>query len=130
MWLLTGFQGTSYFKANKRRLELPNALLIGQAEGLCFVRNSRVLLSNEMLSNILVTVPPRLYALGLGAWLPTTPLAAKAGQPAGRFTAVPNPAQRTLHIERTTGEEASLLLQDLLRLLLQTQYVQPLHHPE
>ena len=114
MWLLSGFQGTGYLKANKRRIELPNALLIGQAEGLCFVGNSRVFLSNEMLSNILVTVPPRLYALGLGAWVPTTALAAKAAQPAGRFTAVPNPAQHTLHIERTTGEEASLLVQDML----------------
>ena len=113
MWLLSGFPGTSYFKANKRRIELPNALLIGQAEGLCFVGRARVFISNEQLSNVLVTVPPRLYALGLGAWVPTTALAAKAASPAGRFTAVPNPAQHTVHIERSTGEEASLLLQDL-----------------
>jgi hypothetical protein len=114
MWLLTGFQGTGYLKANKRRIELPNALLIGQAEGLCFVKNGRIFISNEQISNALLTVPPRLYALGLGAWVPTTTLAAKAARPAGRFTAVPNPAQQTLHIERTTGEEASLLLQDML----------------
>lgn len=114
MWLLTGFQGTGYLKANKRRIELPNALLIGQAEGLCFVSNTRVFLSNEQISNALLTVPPRLYALGLGGWLPTTALAAKAAQPVGRFSAVPNPAQHTLHVERTTGEEASLLLQDML----------------
>lgn len=114
MWVLTGFQGTGYLKANKRRIELPNALLIGQAEGLCFVKNGRVFISNEQISNALLTVPPRLYALGLGAWVPTTTLAAKAARPAGRFTAVPNPAQQTLHIERTTGEEASLLLQDML----------------
>jgi hypothetical protein len=114
MWLLTGFQGTGYLKANKRRIELPSALLIGQAEGLCFVKNGRVFISNEQISNPLLTVPPRLYALGLGAWVPTTTLAAKVARPAGRFTAVPNPAQHTVRIERTTGEEASLLLQDML----------------
>jgi len=114
MWLLTGFQGTGYLKANKRRIELPSALLIGQAEGLCFVKNGRVFISNEQISNAFLTVPPRLYALGLGAWVPTTALAAKAARPVGRFTAVPNPAQQTLHIARTTGEEASLLLQDML----------------
>ncbi|MGI4867668.1 MAG: T9SS type A sorting domain-containing protein [Janthinobacterium lividum] len=114
MWLLSGFQGTGYLKANKRRIELPNALLIGQAEGLCFVGRARVFISDEQISNAFLTVPPRLYALGLGAWLPTTVLAAKSAQLAGRFTAVPNPAQHTVHIERTTGEEASLLVQDML----------------
>jgi hypothetical protein len=114
MWLLSGFQGTGYFRANKRRIELPNALLIGQAEGLCFVKNARVFISNEQISNSLLTVPPRLYALGLGAWVPATTLATQAARPAGRFTAVPNPAQHTLRVERTTGEEASLLLQDML----------------
>jgi len=114
IWLLSGFQGTGYLKANKRRIELPNALLIGQAEGLCFVKNGRVFVSNEQISNAFLTVPPRLYALGLGAWVPTTPLAAKAARPAGHFSAMPNPAQHTVRIERTTGEEASLLLQNML----------------
>ncbi|RZK19708.1 MAG: T9SS C-terminal target domain-containing protein [Hymenobacter sp.] len=114
MWLLSGFQGTGFLQANKRRLELPNALLIGQAEGLCFVGRSRVFVSNEAISNFIVTVPPRLYALRLGAWLPTTALAAKAKKPAASFTAVPNPAQHTLHVERPTSEAASFLVLDML----------------
>jgi hypothetical protein len=114
MWVLSGYQSAGYFKANKRRIELPSPLLIGQAEGLCFVKNARVFISNEQVSNAFLTVPPRLYALGLGAWVPTTALAAKAARPAGRFTAVPNPAQQSLRVERTTGEEASLLLQNML----------------
>ncbi|RZK34332.1 MAG: T9SS type A sorting domain-containing protein, partial [Hymenobacter sp.] len=113
LWLLSGFQGTGYLKANKRRIELPNALLIGQAEGLCFVKNARVFISNEQISNMFLTVPPRLYALGLGAWLRGTALANKAARPAGRFTAVPNPTRHTVHVARTTGEEASLLVQDM-----------------
>nr|GFB48249.1 phosphoglucomutase 2 [Tanacetum cinerariifolium] len=78
MWLLSGYQGAGYLRANKRRIELPNALLIGQAEGLCFVKNARVFISNEQISNALLTVPPRLYALGLGAW-PATARYAGAG---------------------------------------------------
>ena len=114
LWLLSGFQGTDFLKANKRRLELPNALAIGQAEGLCFVGRARVFISNERLSNILATVPQQLYGLSLGSWLPATVLATKAAGPVGSFTAVPVPAEHALHVARTTKETASVVLLDLM----------------
>jgi hypothetical protein len=114
LWLLSGFQGTDFLKANKRRLELPNAVYIGQAEGLCFVGRARVFLSNERLSNILVTVPQQLHALSLGSWLPATVLATKAASPASSFTAVPVPAEHALHLARTTKEAASVVMLDLM----------------
>ncbi|TDN37858.1 T9SS type A sorting domain-containing protein [Hymenobacter sp. UV11] len=115
VWLLSGFTGTQYLLANKRRIELPNALQIGQAEGLTFVGRSRVFISNERLANFLMTVPPQLYALSLSSWLAPTVLATTAPQAAATFTVVPNPAHHTLRLERLAGVggPANLVLQDL-----------------
>ncbi|MBJ6110021.1 hypothetical protein JAO73_13445, partial [Hymenobacter sp. BT523] len=68
LWLLSDFRGGQYLKGNKRRIELPNALFIGQAEGLTFVDQYRVFISNEQVNSI-VTVPARLYALNTRPWL-------------------------------------------------------------
>ena len=115
LWLISGFKAGNYLGANKRRIELPNALLIGQAEGLCFVDRSRVFISNERLSNILASVPPQLYTLPLGRWVAPAVLATKAKSIVPSFTVVPNPARHTLHIERTTSpnDAASIALHDL-----------------
>ncbi len=115
LWLLSGFRAGNYLQANKRRIELPNALLIGQAEGLCFVGRYRVFVSNERLSNFLATVPQQLYALPLARWLAPAVLATRAPRSTNSFTAVPNPAHHTLHIARatSTNEAATIVLQDL-----------------
>src|SRR5207302_1904875 len=42
LWLLSGFRNTNYLQGYRRRIELPSAALIGQAEGLCFVGRYRV----------------------------------------------------------------------------------------
>jgi hypothetical protein len=114
-WLMSGFTGTQYLRANKRRIELPNAVQIGQAEGLTFVGRSRVFISNERLSNFLFTVPPQLYALSLGPWLAPTVLASAVPQATASLRVVPNPVQHTLYLERTAGVggPASLIMQDL-----------------
>jgi hypothetical protein len=115
IWLLSGFKGGNYLQGYRRRIELPSAALIGQVEGLCFVDRYRVFVSNERLSNFLVTVPQQLYSLPLSRWLAPTILATKPKILAIGFTALPNPAHHTLHIERTTSTShaASVLLQDL-----------------
>lgn len=119
LWLLSGYRGTGYLQANKRRIELPNALLIGQAEGLCFVGSTRAFVSNERLSNILVNVPAQLYTLRLSNLVPATTLATKKAASKVVFSAVPNPASHTLHVTRTSSEAARLVLYDLLgRVLL------------
>lgn len=115
VWLLSGYQGTGFLQANKRRIELPNALLIGQAEGLCFVGNTRAFVSNERFSNIVVNIPPQLYTLRLSNLLPASVLATKHAA-AGKVVlgAVPNPATHTLRVTRTSSEAARLVLYDLL----------------
>jgi hypothetical protein len=115
IWLLSGFKGGNYLQGYRRRIELPSAVLIGQVEGLCFVDRYRVFISNERLSNFLVTVPQQLYSLPLSRWLAPTVLATKPKTLVTGFTALPNPAHHTLHIARTTSstDAASVQLLDL-----------------
>ncbi|MGI4735512.1 MAG: T9SS type A sorting domain-containing protein [Janthinobacterium lividum] len=115
LWLLSGFRNNQFLRANKRRIELPSALAIGQAEGLCFVDRYRVFVSNEQLNVPFFTVPAQLYSLAVGRWLAPTALAGRAASAAPSFIVVPNPAAHALHIERGSGplEVVRLVLQDL-----------------
>ncbi len=110
LWLLSDFRNGQFLQGHKRRIELPNALFIGQAEGLCFVDRYRVLLSNERLANSLATVPQRLYALNTSRWLaPSVPTAMAAAAASG-FRVAPNPARQTLRIERVAGPAGTWFL--------------------
>ena len=51
-WLLFGFEGSNFFDGNRRRIELPNVLSTGQAEGIGFASDSRLWVSNEKISII------------------------------------------------------------------------------
>ncbi len=116
VWLLSDFPGTQFFRGNKRRIELPNALTVGQAEGLAFAGRYRLLLSNEQLVAGPLAVPQRLYALNAGRWLaPAVVTAAAAQGPLPGLRAFPNPAAHTLRIERADagGPDVALTLLDL-----------------
>jgi hypothetical protein len=109
LWLLSDFRNGQFLQGNKRRIELPNALLIGQAEGLTFVDQYRVFVSNERIVN-LITVPQRLYALNTQPWLaPAMPTAARAAALAG-LSIAPNPARQALRVERAAGPAGELAL--------------------
>ena len=100
LWLLSDFQGTKFLGGNKRRIELPNALFVGQAEGLTFVDRYRVFISNERITNV-ITVPQRLYALNTSAWLAPAVLSATSGISAqAEWLVTPIPASHSLRIER------------------------------
>ncbi|MEP6597725.1 MAG: hypothetical protein ABJA71_17350 [Ginsengibacter sp.] len=47
MHLLTDYSGGKYFNGNKRRIDLPNAPVMGQADGICFRRDTYGYISNE-----------------------------------------------------------------------------------
>jgi len=109
LWLLSDFRNGQFLKGNKRRIELPNALFIGQAEGLTFVDQYRVFISNERIVN-LITIPQRLYELNTRPWLaPAVPTATTAAALAG-ISVTPNPARQTIRVERATGPAGQLAL--------------------
>lgn len=116
LWLLSDFRNGQFLQGNKRRIELPNALFIGQAEGLCFVDQYRVFLSNERLVSSIVTVPQRLYALNTRPWLAPAVVTAVTEAQLSQFSIAPNPARQLVRVARTTSTtsgEVALKLQDL-----------------
>jgi hypothetical protein len=110
LWLLSDFRNGQFLRGNKRRIELPNALFIGQAEGLTFVDQYRVFISNERITSI-ITVPQRLYALNTRPWLALAglPTATVAATAAG-FSIAPNPARQAIRVERAAGPAGALAL--------------------
>ena len=48
--LLTDYNGGSYFNGNKRQIDLPDATVMGQAEGICLRTDSYGYISNEKFS--------------------------------------------------------------------------------
>ena len=116
LWLLSDFRGSRFLQGNKRRIDLPNALAIGQAEGLTFIDRYRVFISNERFTTIF-TVPQRLYALNTSRWLaPAVPTGThgQRGRVSG-FVIAPNPTGPSVRLERADGPpgDLALTLQDL-----------------
>ena len=68
LWLLSDFSHYGFLQGNKRRLDLPNALITGQAEGLCFTDRYRVFVSSERFTPFF-TIPQKLYTLNVKRWL-------------------------------------------------------------
>jgi len=60
MQLLSDFNGSLYFNGNKRRIDLPTALDMGQAEGITFRNGSYGYVSNERVTNGFITVNQKL----------------------------------------------------------------------
>lgn len=118
LWLFYDFPNNQFLRGNKRRLELPNALQIGQAEGVSFFNRYQIYLSNERIANI-ITIPPRLYEFNISPWVVNAlSLAASAGQVSKGLQVFPNPAPvgQTLTVRQPGGLPTKLLisLQDLL----------------
>ncbi|MEP7141456.1 MAG: hypothetical protein ABI707_01240 [Ferruginibacter sp.] len=48
--LLTDYSGENYFNANKRKINLPDVTIMGQAEGICFRTSTYGYISNEKVA--------------------------------------------------------------------------------
>lgn len=68
MHLLSDYNGDFYFNGNRRKIDLPNAFSMGQAEGICFTDNSSGFISNEAVSNLSVT--PKLRSFTTSSFVP------------------------------------------------------------
>jgi len=73
MYLLSGYSNGRFFNGNKRRIDLPDALAMGQAEGLCFKNAFTGYISNEKLSvnvgGVPITVRQRLRYFDMRQWV-------------------------------------------------------------
>jgi hypothetical protein len=73
LYLLSHYSNGLYFNGNKRKINLPNATIMGQAEGICFSTDSTGYISNERFTNTVgpftINVAPQLKGFNLGSWV-------------------------------------------------------------
>ncbi|MCW3090560.1 MAG: hypothetical protein JWP81_1629 [Ferruginibacter sp.] len=62
--LLTGYSGGNYFNGNKRKINLPTVLTMGQAEGICFRNSTCGYISNEAVAQLSVKQTLRSFDIG------------------------------------------------------------------
>lgn len=70
MHLLTGYSGNKFFNGNKRKLNLPTVLTMGQAEGITFRNETYGYISNEKYSTI---TNQRLRSFNIANYIPNLP---------------------------------------------------------
>lgn len=61
VWILFGYPSNKFFSGNRRRIDLPSATSSGQMEGICFVDDYRLWISNEKLG----LVPARVRQINI-----------------------------------------------------------------
>ena len=73
MYMLSDYTGENYFGGNKRRIDLPNALEMGQAEGLAFKNSTDGYISNEKVVRTVfgntVTVNQKLHVFNISNYV-------------------------------------------------------------
>ncbi|MBC7689866.1 MAG: hypothetical protein H7211_17010 [Aquabacterium sp.] len=62
--LLTDYTSNTYFSGNKRQINLPNALIMGQAEGICFRNGTYGYISNERVTSF--SISQKLFSFYIG----------------------------------------------------------------
>jgi len=75
MHLLSDYNSGFYFNGNRRKINLPNAFSMGQAEGICFMDNSSGFISNEAVTNLSIT--PKLRSFTTSSFVPFSILPAR-----------------------------------------------------
>ncbi len=78
--LLTDYTGTNYFSGNKRQINLPNALAMGQAEGIAFRNDSYGYLSNERVDYQGFNITQKLKSFNINNFIPPSLLAVQLKQ--------------------------------------------------
>lgn len=71
--ILSGYKGDTFFIGNKRRIDLPDATVMGQSEGLCFSTGKYGYMSNEnfekTLGGFTIVVKQKLRAFDISSFV-------------------------------------------------------------
>lgn len=74
LYLLSDYKGDSFFTGHKRLIDLPDASVMGQAEGICFRSGKYGYISNERFTRsigpLTLTVPQQLRSFSIQPWIP------------------------------------------------------------
>jgi len=71
-WLLSDYSGHQYFSGNKRKIEIGNALVLGQTEGVHIYANNTGFISSESISNATLGInePAKLHRFDFNPYFP------------------------------------------------------------
>ncbi len=79
MHLLSGYSNGNYFNGNKRKINLPDATEMGQAEGITFRNDSYGYISNEKFEKtfgpVTITTDQKLHSFNINSFVPSNVLA-------------------------------------------------------
>jgi hypothetical protein len=121
MHLLSGYSSGRFFNGNKRRIDLPDVLTMGQAEGLTFRNNFYGYISNEKFTRsvgpFVFNIPQRLRSFEIGPLVSSARVYTFTGN--GNWNNVANwesgqippailPAESTIVIQPITGGKCIL----------------------
>lgn len=70
IYLLSDFSGGNYFNGNKRKIDLPSAAVMGQAEGITFKNATDGFISNEEFSRSIINVSQKLRSFSIADFVP------------------------------------------------------------
>jgi len=111
-WLLWDWPaGTDqFFAGNKRRIELGNALQVGQAESIGFAGNRSGYLTNEVTKfNGVTFVEQAVRGFDFSPWVPESVSTAQPMERPGSLRLIPNPFSQTVQIQHVEPEQPDSL---------------------
>lgn len=109
IYLLYDFNGTDFFGANKRKINLN--LGFHQIEGICSEDGIRYYLTNERLSYSFITVEPKLHKIDLSLYLEdylNPPVLAVEFQSIPKCRFYPNPATEIVYFGTEIGDVSEI----------------------
>lgn len=75
MHILSDYREGNYFNGNKRKITLPGALYMGQAEGITFINDTIGYITNEQFEQSIIMVNQKLYSFNTAGFVPAIILA-------------------------------------------------------
>lgn len=111
-WLLWDWPaGTDqFFSGNKRRIELGNALQVGQVESIGFDTERTAYLTNERTAfNGVTLVDESIWSLDISSWVPKTVAVKETLEDNARFSISPNPFSDIVRLKFPEEEKPDFL---------------------
>ena len=100
-WLLFGFPENQFFNGNRRKIDFGNLLSVGQAEGIGFLNQDSLLISNEKQGPI----PAAIRKVGIGEFVSPFFLTGNQNLIEKEIRLIhPNPASASVFIPLSEGE--------------------------
>lgn len=127
LWLLSDYTNNHYFTGNKRRIEIGNALQLGQTEGICLHNDHAGHISSESIVNgtLGINEPAKLHRFDMAAYFPAPIHMGLETASDVEYTLYPNPASNTITLQVPINTASTFLLVNTQGQTIQQGTLQP-----